>query len=184
MAELAAENERLSNLVAQASRSQSLPEDQMRELLRLRAEVAALRQQGKAPGSRSETARSSFHRGPRVCGAADRCQRRNGLRNFLGLCWVRQPDAAVQSCLWAASRARENVLAQRHGRRSEDGQNAWPANPESEDLISRVTAQCSVQVVRGSTARCKMKIPLVLDDCQTRRRPAPYQEGADEEEWR
>jgi len=51
MGELAAENERLSNLVAQASSSRSLSEDQMRELLRLRAEVATLRQHGNAPAS-------------------------------------------------------------------------------------------------------------------------------------
>jgi hypothetical protein len=49
MGELFAENERLSNLVAQASQSQPLSEEQMRELLRLRGEVAALRQPGKAP---------------------------------------------------------------------------------------------------------------------------------------
>ena len=51
MAELVAENERLSNLVAQASQSRPLSEDQMRELLRLRGEIGALRQQGKAPPS-------------------------------------------------------------------------------------------------------------------------------------
>jgi len=39
MAELVAENERLSNLVAQASQSRPLSEDQMRELLRLRGEI-------------------------------------------------------------------------------------------------------------------------------------------------
>jgi hypothetical protein len=47
MASLAAENERLSNLVAQASRVQALPDDQSRELLRLRGEVGVLRQQSK-----------------------------------------------------------------------------------------------------------------------------------------
>ena len=47
MASLAAENERMSNLVAKASRSQALPDDQSRELLRLRGEVGVLRQQSK-----------------------------------------------------------------------------------------------------------------------------------------
>jgi len=47
MAGLVAENERLSNIVAQTSRSQSLPDDQLKELLRLRGEVGVLRQQGK-----------------------------------------------------------------------------------------------------------------------------------------
>ena len=43
LAELAAENQRLSNLVAQA-RTTALPEDQFRELLRLRGEIGPLRQ--------------------------------------------------------------------------------------------------------------------------------------------
>jgi RNA polymerase sigma factor (sigma-70 family) len=41
------ENERLSNLVAQASSGQSFTEEQMRELLRLRGEVGRLRQENK-----------------------------------------------------------------------------------------------------------------------------------------
>jgi TolA-binding protein len=41
------ENERLSNLVAQASSGQSFTEEQMRDLLRLRGEVGRLRQENK-----------------------------------------------------------------------------------------------------------------------------------------
>ena len=44
---LIADNEWLSILVAQASRSQSLPDDQLNELLRLRGEAGVLRQQTK-----------------------------------------------------------------------------------------------------------------------------------------
>src|ERR1039458_9172750 len=44
---LIADNERLSNLVAQASGSQSLTDDQLRELLRLRGEAGGLRAQRK-----------------------------------------------------------------------------------------------------------------------------------------
>jgi hypothetical protein len=44
---LIADNERLSNLVAQASGSQSLTDDQLRELLRLRGEAGVLREQRK-----------------------------------------------------------------------------------------------------------------------------------------
>jgi len=57
MAGLVAENERLSNLVAQASRSQSRPDERLKaqslsdeqslELLRLRGEAGALREQSK-----------------------------------------------------------------------------------------------------------------------------------------
>jgi RNA polymerase sigma factor (sigma-70 family) len=47
MAQLAIENDRLSNLLAQANSAQALPRDQLRELLRLRGEVGSLRQQSK-----------------------------------------------------------------------------------------------------------------------------------------
>src|ERR1019366_4483877 len=47
MGGLFAENERLSNLVAQAKSSQSLPDERLKELLQLRGEVGVLRQQGK-----------------------------------------------------------------------------------------------------------------------------------------
>jgi RNA polymerase sigma factor (sigma-70 family) len=47
IAQVQAENERLSNVVAQANASQSLPPEQVRELLKLRGEIGALRQQGK-----------------------------------------------------------------------------------------------------------------------------------------
>jgi RNA polymerase sigma factor (sigma-70 family) len=45
LAQAAAEDERLSNLLAQADGPRSLPQDQLRELLRLRGEVGLLRQQ-------------------------------------------------------------------------------------------------------------------------------------------
>jgi len=45
MAQMAGENERLSNLLAQAKSAQTLPEDQLHELLRLRGEVGPLRRQ-------------------------------------------------------------------------------------------------------------------------------------------
>ncbi len=47
MAQVEADNERLSNVVVQANASQSLPPDQLRELMKLRGEIGALRQQGK-----------------------------------------------------------------------------------------------------------------------------------------
>jgi RNA polymerase sigma factor (sigma-70 family) len=47
MAQLAIENDRLSNLLAQANSAQALSPDQLRELLRLRGEVGSLRQQSK-----------------------------------------------------------------------------------------------------------------------------------------
>ena len=47
MAGLAVENQRLSNLVAQARSPRSPPDDRLKELLRLRGEVGVLRQQAK-----------------------------------------------------------------------------------------------------------------------------------------
>ena len=99
MGELAAENERLSNLVAQASSSRSLSEDQMRELLRLRAEVATLRQHGNAPASSpnensqaptsAESAAPTTNYWPRASWA------------FAGYA---TPSAALESSLWAANK--------------------------------------------------------------------------------
>jgi len=48
VAQLAIENERLSNLVAQAKNANTLPTEQMQELLRLRGEVGRLRQDNRA----------------------------------------------------------------------------------------------------------------------------------------
>ena len=45
LAQLKAQNERLSSLVAQANSAQSLPKDQLSELMRLRGEVGILRRQ-------------------------------------------------------------------------------------------------------------------------------------------
>jgi outer membrane translocation and assembly module TamA len=47
LAQVAAENENLSNLVAQTKGSESLSREQMSELLRLRGEVGRLRREGK-----------------------------------------------------------------------------------------------------------------------------------------
>jgi hypothetical protein len=99
MAELVAENERLSNLVAQASQSRSLPEGQLRELLRLRGEVAVLRQQGKAvesPPVENRQAAAAPEPGDLVTNAWPKES-----WAFVG---YGNPSDAVQSCLWAASK--------------------------------------------------------------------------------
>jgi hypothetical protein len=99
MGELAAENERLSNLVAHASQAQSLPGEQLRELLRLRAEVAALRSQGKAlesPLVENHQAASS----PEPPDPATN----NWPKESWAFVGYATPSDAVQSCLWAASK--------------------------------------------------------------------------------
>ena len=88
MGELAAENERLSNLVAQASSSHSLAEDQMRELLRLRAEVRLFVSGARHPNPRPMS--------PAKLPPAQSLvplPRRNGLRNR-GPLWDASPSAA------------------------------------------------------------------------------------------
>ena len=99
MGELAAENERLSNLVAHAGQAQSLPEDQLRELLRLRAEVAALRQQGKA----LESPRAENRQAPAAPESGDLATN-TWPKESWAFAGYATPSAAVQSCLWAASK--------------------------------------------------------------------------------
>ena len=96
MASLIATNEQLSNLVAQASRRQSLPEDQSRELLRLRGEVGVLRQQSHELESvRNENLQA---RAAGAAATADYWPR--GSWAFAGYA---SPDAALRSSLWAAN---------------------------------------------------------------------------------
>jgi hypothetical protein len=99
MAELVTENERLSNLVAQASQSQPQSEDQMRELLRLRGEVNLLRQQGNAAGtSPNRNAQSGAAAQPAAATA------NYWPRNSWAPVGYATPDAAIQSALYAASK--------------------------------------------------------------------------------
>ena len=105
MARLAAENERLSNLVAQANRSPSLPDDRLKELLRLRGKVGVLRQQTKEletlrnENRQARAALESGHKTQRAVATADYWPRDSWA--FAGYA---SPDAALQSSLWAASK--------------------------------------------------------------------------------
>ena len=99
MAELVAENERLSNLVAHASQSQPLSDDQMRELLRLRGEVGALRQQSKAPETLPTEIRQAPAPPESTVPTADYWPRASWA--FAG---YTNPAAALQTSLWAANR--------------------------------------------------------------------------------
>ena len=105
MAGLAAERERLTDLVAQASRPQSLPDDQLRELLRLRGEAGVLRQQAKEletlrnENRQARAARVSGHQTQSAAATADYWPRDSWA--FAGYA---SPEAALQSSLWAASK--------------------------------------------------------------------------------
>jgi hypothetical protein len=109
MAGLVAENERLSNLVAQANRSQSLPDDQSRELLRLRGEVGVLRRQAKE----LETARNENRQAHAALESGLKTQSAGSTggpatadywpRDSWAFAGYASPDAALQTSAWAAN---------------------------------------------------------------------------------
>jgi len=109
MAGLIAENERLSNLLARANPTASLPDDHLRELLRLRGEVGLLRQQSKE----LETARTENRQAHAALESSLQGQGAGGAKapatadywpqdswRFTGYA---SPDAALQSFFWAAN---------------------------------------------------------------------------------
>jgi hypothetical protein len=110
MGELAAENERLSNVVAQASRSRSGSEGQMKELLRLRGEVGLLRQQSKELETLREEnrqARAALESSlkTQTAGAAGAAATADYWpRDSWAFAGYATPDAAIQSCLWAGNK--------------------------------------------------------------------------------
>jgi type II secretory pathway pseudopilin PulG len=83
MAELVADNERLSNLVVQASQSQPQSGEQIRELLRLRGEVNLLRQEGRDSPQSGLTAQRCRSGSRRYCGLL--------APKHVGLHGIRQP---------------------------------------------------------------------------------------------
>src|SRR5438309_8551332 len=97
MAELTARNKQLSNLVAKANPPQSLPDEQLRELLRLRGQVGILRQQARE----LETVREENHQA-RAALEGSRAAKATATADY----WPREawaftgyasPDAALQS---------------------------------------------------------------------------------------
>ena len=109
MAGLIAEHERLSNLLAQANGSQSLPDERLKELLRLRGEVGVLRQQGKeieALRQENRQARAALESSlktrnagaPRAAANADYWPRDSWA--FAGYA---SPEASLQTSVWAAN---------------------------------------------------------------------------------
>src|ERR1035441_4170953 len=98
MVGLIADNERLSNLLAQANRPQSLADDRLEELLRLRGEAGVLRQQTKELETLREENRQA------------RAALASGLntnywpRDSWAFAGYASPDAALQSSLWAGSK--------------------------------------------------------------------------------
>ena len=107
---LVTENERLSNLVAQVSRSQSLSDDQSRELLRLRGEVGVLRERAKEleilrQENRQARIALEYSFGTRIADGTEAIASAQywprGSWSFVGYA---TPEAALQSAVWAASK--------------------------------------------------------------------------------
>jgi hypothetical protein len=110
--QLAAENERLSNLVAQTSSAQALPEQQNSELLRLRGEVGMLRQQSKELAVlqdenrqlRARAVQRAAAASTRELAAADAAAMNTCINN------LRQIDGAMQQCALEHSLSATNIV--------------------------------------------------------------------------
>ena len=110
MAGLIAENEQLAHLVARADRPQALPDDQSRELLRLRGEVGVLRQQSQeldAVRNENRQARAALDSSLKPQSATADYWPRDSWA-FVGQA---SPDAALQTSLWAANNGDLKALA-------------------------------------------------------------------------
>ena len=108
MSRLAAENERLSNLVAQATSTQARRNGPSRELLRLRGEVGWLRRQSQeAEQLRNEKQRlrteAAGQKRPAVDATAGAASQTNMPRESWVFAGYATPEAALQSMIWAIS---------------------------------------------------------------------------------
>jgi hypothetical protein len=115
LARLAAENERLSTLVAQATSAQTLPNGQLRELLKLRGEVGRLRQQSQeAERLRSENQRLRIEAGgwnrPAGNASPGAASQNNVPKESWNFAGYATPEDAFQSAVWAISRGDVKTL--------------------------------------------------------------------------
>ena len=137
MAGLAADNERLSNLIAQANRSQSLPDDRLKELLRLRGKVGLLRQQGKE----LETLRNE-NRQARAGAAGAAAITNYWPRDSWAFAGYASPEAALQSALWAGNKGDMKTLL---------GGTTGEAHKEMEkDIEEKSESEASAKVMRDT----------------------------------
>lgn len=100
--DLSQENQRLSNLLAQASAPAALPEDQLRELLRLRGEAALLRRQ-QSEFETAQTTNPSLRAQPsnQDNNAASQPSPDYLPKASLAFVGYENPDSAMRSGLWA-----------------------------------------------------------------------------------
>lgn len=105
LARLSQENERLSNLASQLKNSRSLSADQLRELLKLRAEAGQLRQAGveqKNLQAANEQLRATAAKSERAMAEA-RSAPNYWARDQLTFAGYGDPQSAVRSILWAVN---------------------------------------------------------------------------------
>ena len=155
VAGLAAENERLSNLVARVDRAQSLPDDQSRELLRLRGEVGLLRQQSKeleAVRNENRQARAVLESGLKPPGGAAAGAAATAdywPRDSWTFTGYASPDAALQSSLWAANNGDlKALLASATGDVRKMMEEQFGGKPESEASIRAMDEVIRLKSVR------------------------------------
>jgi hypothetical protein len=104
LAPLQAENEHLSNLLAQANNTQTLPSAQIIELLKLRGEVGSLRTQTNELGrlqSENQRLRSSMPKSN--AGTLTTVTRESLLKESWAFVGYADPESAFQSAVWAMS---------------------------------------------------------------------------------
>jgi hypothetical protein len=108
MSQLAAKNEGLAKLAAQASSSRALPDRQFSELLKLRGEVGRLRQQSQeAEKLRNEIQRlgaeAASRKTPAGNASPDAASESNVPKESWAFAGYATPEAAFQSAIWAIS---------------------------------------------------------------------------------
>jgi hypothetical protein len=146
LAELRAQNEQLAIQAGQANTPPSLPEDQARELLRLRGEVGLLRQQSKdLEAVRSENRQAQAGAGiVKAAATGDYWP-----RDSWGFAGYASPEAALQSSLWAASSGDSKaLLASTTGDARAEMEKEFGEKPETEASIRLMDGISSLKSVR------------------------------------
>ncbi len=149
MAGLVAENEQLSLLVARAKRPPSLPDEQLRELLRLRGEAGVLREQNQeleTARNENRQAHAALESSLKTRGAATADYWPRGSWAFTGYA---SPDAALQTLLWAANNGDlKAMMASTTGDVHQMMEKEFAGKSEDEASIRAMDEVSSLQSVR------------------------------------
>ena len=178
LAGLVAENERLSNILAQAKSPPSLPDERLKELLRLRGEAGVLRQQEKElealrhenrlARAKLESALKTQNAGaPRAAATADYWPRDSWA--FSG---YTSPDAALQTSVWAASKGDlKALLGSTTGELQKQVEKDLDGKSESEATVRAMDEVARLKSVRVLNREVQADDTIVLT--------AAFEEGTD-----